>query len=181
MRIVFIGPPGSGKGTQSVRLAEALGVERLSTGDVLRDARKAGRISGEFLDEGRLAPPGMVEELVSEWIREPARQHGFLFDGFPRRVEQAEELDKLVAELDTRLDAVLLFDVAEDELVRRLAGRGREDDNYWIIRQRLKEYAALTEPLADYYQTHGILRRIDAEGSPEQVYDRMVAALGGLP
>jgi len=181
MRIVFIGPPGSGKGTQSVRLAEALGVERLSTGDVLRDARKAGRISGEFLDEGRLAPPGMVEELVAEWIQEPGRKKGFLFDGFPRTVEQAEQLDKLIAELQAPLDAVLLFDVSEDELIRRLAGRGREDDNYWIIRQRLKDYASLTEPLADYYQEHDLLRRIDAEGLPEDVYDRMVEAIGGLP
>lgn len=184
MRIVFLGPPGAGKGTQSARLADALGVTSLSTGEVLRAAREsdtpAGREIAARLDAGQLVSDDLVLRIVADRLAEADCRHGYLFDGFPRTLPQAEELDKMLADHSTRLDAVVLFEVAEEELLRRLASRGRSDDNVQLIRKRLKDYAALTEPLADYYSERGLLRRIDAAGSPDEVFARISEALGGI-
>ncbi|MEM8866479.1 MAG: adenylate kinase [Planctomycetota bacterium] len=182
MRIVFIGPPGAGKGTQSVRLADALGITCLSTGEVLRDAREgdtpAGREIAKRLDAGELVSDDLVLRIVADRLAEADCRHGYLFDGFPRTLPQAEELDKLLADHRAKLDAVVLFEIDEEELFRRLASRGRADDNVELIRQRLKDYAAITQPLAGYYEERGLLKRIDAVGTQDEVYQRVCNALG---
>lgn len=184
MRIVFIGPPGAGKGTQSVRLADALGITSLSTGEVLRAAQAsdtpAGREIAARLKAGQLVSDDLVLRIVTDRLADADCCHGYLFDGFPRTLPQAEELDKLMADHNTRLDAAVLFEAGEEELLRRLAGRGRADDKEELIRQRLKDYAALTEPLANYYESRGVLRRIAAVGTPEEVFSRIEEALGGF-
>ncbi|MEM9186963.1 MAG: adenylate kinase [Planctomycetota bacterium] len=181
MRIVFLGPPGAGKGTQAARLADKLGVTSLSTGEVLRDARQsdtpAGREIAARLDAGQLVSDDLVLRIVADRLAEADCRHGYLFDGFPRTLPQAEELGKLLEDHNASLDAVLLFEVDEEELFRRLAGRGRSDDNVELIRQRMKDYAALTAPVAEYYDRQGLLRRIDAVGAEDTVYGRIEEAL----
>lgn len=177
MRIVFIGPPGAGKGTQSVRLAEELGVLRLSTGEVLREAREAGEPlgveAGRFLDQGDLVPDGLVVPLVADRLERTDCSHGYLFDGFPRTIDQARELDRLFAARGSALDLAVEFVIPEDELFRRLSKRGRSDDSEETIRQRLRVYAALTRPLAEYYEHRKMLAQIDAVGTQEAVYARL--------
>lgn len=181
MRIVFIGPPGAGKGTQSLNLAESLGVRRLSTGEVLRESRAAGEPLGiaaaKYLDRGELVPDDVVVRLVAERLEKYDCRDGYLFDGFPRTIEQAQQLDALLGACGAPLDAALEFVIPEDELFARLSKRGRSDDSEDTIRQRLRVYAALTGPLSDYYQTRGLLRRIDAVGTQEQVRGRLTEAL----
>ncbi len=185
MRIVFIGPPGAGKGTQSVRLADTLGVTCLSTGEVLREAQRtntpAGREIAARLAAGQFVSDDLVLRIVNDRLADADCRHGYLFDGFPRTLPQAEELDKLMADHGARLDAAVLFEIGHDELFRRLAGRGRADDTETLIRKRLQDYANLTEPLIDYYQKSGALRRVDAQGDPDEVYARIESSLGIAP
>ncbi|MEM6330663.1 MAG: adenylate kinase [Planctomycetota bacterium] len=182
MRIVFIGPPGAGKGTQAARVCQALGIACLSTGEVLRQAQAsdtaAGREIAARLEAGELVPDDLVLRIVTDRLADTDCHHGFLFDGFPRTVPQAVELDKLMDDHHTRLDAAVLFEVGEQELLDRLACRGRADDKKELIRQRLRDYAKLTTPLAEYYQQRGVLHRIDAAGTTDQVYGRIARALG---
>lgn len=181
MRIAFIGPPGSGKGTQAARLAEELGVTALSTGEVLRAAQHsdtpAGREIAARLAVGELVSDDLVLRIVADRLAEADCRHGYLFDGFPRTAPQAVELDRLLEDHGAKLDAAVLLVAPEEELLRRLASRGREDDNTEQIRQRLRDYKALTAPLADYYQERGLLTTIDAVGTPEEVYQRLRRAI----
>src|SRR5262249_44404414 len=140
MRIVFLGPPGAGKGTQAQRLKVYLDIAHLSTGEMLRDAEEAGSELGceaaRFMNAGRLVPDEVVVGIVGERLSEKDCAHGCLFDGFPRTVPQAEELDRMLAERGMPLDLVLALDVAEPELVDRLLARGRPDDDRETIRER---------------------------------------------
>lgn len=181
MRIVFLGPPGAGKGTQSERLADALGITSLSTGEVLRSATEsdtpAGREIAARLDAGQLVSDDLVLRIVADRLDEADCCHGYLFDGFPRTLPQAVELEKLLEDHNAQLDAVVLFEIDHNELFRRLASRGRSDDNDDLIRQRLKDYAAITEPLAAYYEQQGLLQRIDAVGTEDEVFARIAKAI----
>lgn len=181
MRVVFIGPPGAGKGTQSIRLAEALGVTKLSTGEVLREARDAGaelgKLAATYLDQGELVPDEVVTQLVAERLTGSDCANGYLFDGFPRTLSQAESLDELLADQGLPLDLALEFVIPEDELFGRLWKRGRSDDSEEVVRQRLRVYAEMTRPLADYYDERGVLRRVDAVGTFDEVYERVMAAV----
>jgi len=181
MRIVFIGPPGAGKGTQSIQLAERLGIPHLSTGDLLRAACREGTPIGkqatEFMQSGRLVPDDLVQEILVERLEQDDCQAGYVLDGFPRTVVQAENLDEMLAENGKPLDLAVEIRVEYGRLLRRLVERGREDDTLDVIKKRLQQYNDLTKPLLDYYQQRDVLHVIDGHGSPEEVFTRILAAV----
>ncbi len=179
--VIFLGPPGAGKGTQAARLAEELSFKKLSTGDILRDHVARGTPLGlqakPIMDRGDLVPDDLILALIREELSDRV-----VFDGFPRTIPQAEALDRLLEETGTRLLGVVLVEVPEEELLRRLLKRaeleGRSDDNEETIRRRLQVYREKTEPLIQYYEKTGALRRVDGLGTPDEVYARIRAALG---
>lgn len=181
MKIVLIGPPGAGKGTQADRLVQRYNLAHLSTGDMLRAARDAqttvGRKADPYMSKGQLVPDEIILELVAERLQQPDCQRGYLLDGFPRTVAQAEALDRLLGEQSTPLHAVLELQVPEEELFERLAGRGRTDDQPAVIRQRLASYRRQTEPLLEYYAKAGLLETIDGVGAVDDVFQRIKAVL----
>ena len=180
MRIVLLGPPGAGKGTQAVKIAEKLGVPQISTGDLFRHNISAGTQLGleakKYLDAGDLVPATLTNALVDDRLNDSDVAGGFILDGFPRTVEQAEALHDMLERRNLKLDAVLEFRVPEEELVARLAGRGRADDTEDVIRNRFKVYREETAPLLDYYAHE--LKTVDAVGSLDEVFDRALRALG---
>jgi adenylate kinase len=181
MRIVFIGPPGAGKGTQAERLVARYELAHLSTGDMLRAARDAqtdvGRQADEYMSKGELVPDKIIVQIIAERLSQPDCQAGYLLDGFPRTIAQAEALDRMLGERNTPLDVVLELQVPEEELFNRLAGRGRADDKPEVIRQRLVAYRRQTEPLLEYYEKAGLLKRVDGLGSVDEIFDRIKAVL----
>jgi len=184
MRIIFIGPPGAGKGTQAERLLEYLKVPHLSTGDMLREAvaRKTpeGLSAQEYMNRGDLVPDSVILSLVGRRLSEPDCAAGCLLDGFPRTVAQAESLGELLAASNQPLDGVMELRVDEEDLIQRLAQRGRADDQPDVIRQRLVAYHKQTEPLLSFYRHLGLLHSIDGAGSPDQVFARIQAVLDHL-
>jgi adenylate kinase len=185
MRIVLLGPPGAGKGTQAVRIAEHFGAADIATGDIFRanvaEGTPLGRVAQAYIDRGDLVPDDVVIEMVMERLSEPDCDGGFVLDGFPRTVAQAEALDRRLAEQDTPLAAALDFEITEDELFRRLAGRAsqlhRSDDSEQTIRHRLEVFASKTRPLIDYYARRRLLIRVDAIGPVDEVTRRILDAL----
>lgn len=181
MRIVFLGPPGSGKGTQAQRLKDYLGIAHLSTGEMLREAGRAGTALGakaiHYMQAGQLVPDDVVVGIVVDRLEKPDCSQGCLFDGFPRTLPQARALDETLNARNKPLDIVLALKVPEKQLVERLLARGRMDDNRDTIRERFRQYNRLTEPLLEYYQQRGILRCIEGEGTPEEVFSRIKAAV----
>ena len=209
-KLMMLGPPGAGKGTQAQRLAERLGVPQISTGDMLRAAKKSGSELGlkaaTFMDRGALVPDEVVIGIVEESLKSPQVSGGFILDGFPRTVEQAEALDRL----GVKLDAVLNIEVSEETLIERLGGRRaclncgatyhivhhpsatsgvcdrcghktvlRPDDEPEAIRTRMKVYAESTEPLIAFYRDRGELVKIEGNRSPEQVEQQILAEIEG--
>jgi adenylate kinase len=206
LRIVFLGPPGSGKGTQSEVLRERLGIPQISTGDMLRAARKAGTKLGReaegYMNAGKLVPDAVVIGLVEERVQDPDAQKGFILDGFPRTAAQADALDALLGQLGKPLDRVVQIDVPKDLLVERSVLRRtdkrtgriyhlkysppppdaeleqRADDQEDTVKKRIAEYEAVTQVLSPHYEKLGLLRRVDGVGNPEVITARVLEALG---
>ncbi len=210
--LIFIGPPGAGKGTQAQRLCAKLGVPQVSTGDMLRAARKAGtelgRKADEFMVKGLLVPDEVVIGLVQERIAQADAAGGFVLDGFPRTVAQAESLELMLSRASKRVDHVVLLEVPDELIVERITGRRvgetsgrifhlkydpppspdrgeggerllqRADDREDVVRKRLAEYSALTAPLVAWYANKGLLRRVDGVGALDDVTAALFRAIG---
>ncbi|RJQ69512.1 adenylate kinase [Pseudonocardiaceae bacterium YIM PH 21723] len=179
MRLVLVGPPGAGKGTQAAVLCRELGIPHISTGDLFRanigEETELGQLAKQYLDSGELVPDSVTNAMVEQRLSDADAQGGFLLDGFPRNVAQAEVLGELLLKADTKLNAVLNFDVDEDVVVERLLSRGRADDTEDIIRRRQQIYREETAPVLNYYRD--IVVTIDAVGEVGEVTDRALKAL----
>ncbi len=191
MRVVLLGPPGAGKGTQAQIIAGELGVPAISTGDIFRanvsGQTELGVAAKGYMDAGDLVPDEITVAMVKDRLAEPDAKVGYLLDGFPRTIAQAEQLRTSLDELGQHLDRVLELVVEEEELVRRLSGRRmlvggewvqRDDDKPETVRRRLEVYREQTAPLSGFYEAEGLLARIDAIGTIEEVTARAMTALG---
>ena len=180
MRLVLLGPPGAGKGTQAEKLAEKLQIPHLSTGELFRqninNRTKLGLEAKGYLDAGDLVPSELTNELVDDRLSNSDADGGFILDGYPRSVQQAKALHDMLERRGTRLDAVLEFRVPEDVLLERLKARGRADDTDEVILNRMKVYRDETAPLIEYYSSE--LRTVDAVGTVDEVFARALQALG---
>ena len=190
MRVVLLGPPGAGKGTQAQVIADRLGVPAISTGDIFRanvsGKTELGLQAKSYMDAGDLVPDEITVAMVKDRLAETDAKGGFLLDGFPRTIAQAEQLRDSLQELGQGLDCVLELVVDEEELVRRLSGRRvlvdgewvqRDDDKPETVRHRLQVYREQTAPLSGWYDTEGLLSQIDAIGAVEEVTERAMTAL----
>ena len=180
--LVLLGPPGAGKGTQAQVLCERLKIPAISTGDMLREAvaegSELGRRVQDIMASGALVDDGTMAEVVRERLAKPDARQGFLLDGYPRTLPQAETLEGILDGMSEELDAVLLVEVPEGELVRRMLLRGRADDTEVVVRERLRVYREKTEPLIGYYRERGLLRPIDGDRPIEEVTAQVLDDLG---
>ena len=181
-RIVFLGPPNSGKGTQAVRLADKLGIPAISTGEMLRSAVASASRLGErvkdILASGKLVDDDLMAEVVRERLAQGDAAGGFLLDGYPRTRPQAVTLQHILDERGVALDDVVLIDAPTEVLVARALGRGREDDREEVVRRRLAVYHEQTAPLVEIYQAQGLLRRIDGDQTIDEVGRQILIAVG---
>jgi len=180
VRVVLLGPPGAGKGTQAEKLAENLEIPHLSTGALFRHnistGTKLGLEAKRYLDAGDLVPSELTNELVDDRLNDPDVGEGFILDGYPRSVPQAQALHDMLERRGIQLDAVLEFRVPEDTLFERLKARGRADDTDDVIRNRMNVYRDETAPLLEYYNSE--LKTVDAVGTVDEVFARALQALG---
>jgi adenylate kinase len=202
--IVFIGPPGAGKGTQAKKLEEEKGFIQISTGDILRanvkEQTELGKKAKEYMDAGQLVPDELIIAMIEDKLKELGNKD-IILDGFPRTIKQAEALDELLSKFNRNLDAVILFIVDDSEVIKRLSGRRvdpktgkvyhivfnpppegveviqRDDDKEEVIKKRLEVYHSQTAPLIDYYSQKGNLIKIDASQNPDEVYKKLVEAI----
>lgn len=155
-RLIFLGPPGAGKGTQAVKVAESCQIPHISTGELLREAvaqqTELGKKAKGYMDRGELVPDDLILGMVRDRLSQPDVANGWILDGFPRNVDQASFLDNLLAEIDQDCDSAVNLEVPDEALIQRLLGRGRQDDNEETIRRRLEVYREQTAPVIDYYR-----------------------------
>ena len=214
LNLILLGPPGAGKGTQAERITEDFDLPYISTGDMLREAVKTGtelgRQAKSFMDQGELVPDEVIIGVILDKVEAPEAADGFILDGFPRTIAQAEALDDAFAKLGRELTATILLEVPDDELVRRLSGRRvspagrpyhvdfnppkvagkcdvdgsdliqRDDDKPEVVRNRLDVYHRQTSPLVEYYEDKGLLRRFDGTRPPTEVHDHIRATISTL-
>jgi adenylate kinase len=184
-RMLIIGPPGSGKGTQADRICEGLGIVAISTGDIFRANVKGetplGLEAKKYMDNGDFVPDSVTNRLVRDRLAQPDVAEGFLLDGYPRTTAQVDELDDILASINSKLDVVVQLTADDEELVKRLLGRaletGRSDDNEAVIRHRLDLYREQTEVVVSRYAERGILTRVDGLGDIDDVTARLMAAI----
>ena len=185
MRIVLLGAPGSGKGTQAVRLVEQLELPHISTGELLRSAVEAGTELGQkaktVIDRGELVSDDIMLGLITQRLSRDDAKNGFILDGYPRNITQAKALDEILERQGQAMVEVLHIDVDAELLLQRIAGRaaeeGRSDDAEEVVRKRLRIYAEQTAPVVEYYATKGVLSRVLGEGSVEEVFQRIMSVL----
>lgn len=207
MRIIFLGPPGSGKGTQSQNICKDYGIKQISTGDILRynvkEQTELGKIAAEFMNKGELVPDNIMIDIIANELKKPDYKKGFLLDGFPRTIPQAEALDGMMTRMGLKLNCVLVLEVPHDEIIQRISLRRvdrktgkiyhllfnppmpdedvdlyqREDDKEETIRRRLMVYESQTKPLIKYYSSMGLAFKINGVGDFKEVYDRIVKVL----
>lgn len=174
MNLVFFGPPGAGKGTQAQRIVADFGIPQISTGEILRAAvangTPLGKQAGPLMAAGKLVPDELVIGIVEERLKEKDCQKGFLLDGFPRTIPQAESLQGVLAKTGKRIEHVVSLEVPDSVIHERMKGRGRADDSPETVQKRLDEFRKLTAPLKAYYEKQGLLRTIDGVGSLEDIY-----------
>ena len=203
--IIFLGAPGAGKGTQAQRLSEEKGFIQVSTGDILRanvkNKTELGKKAKEYMEAGQLVPDELIISMIEDELRK-LEGKDIILDGFPRTVKQAEALEDLLKKLGRSLDYVILFDVSDEEVIKRITGRRidpktgkvyhmiynpppadvkviqREDDKEEVVKKRLEVYHSQTAPLIDYYEKKGILVRIDASTDPNKVYEELIKVIG---
>jgi adenylate kinase len=194
MRLVLLGPPGAGKGTQAMRIVSRLAIPQLSTGDMLREAVASGTASGlrvkHIMDRGELVPDDVVVSVIASRIDHSDAANGFILDGFPRTLTQAQALDQELAARGVKLDAVLELEVEEDALLDRIRGRAEEaankgepvrgDDNPEVFKTRLDVYRAETAPVTEYYRSQGLLSIVDGLEPIDVVTEELAAALAAL-
>lgn len=184
-RLLIIGPPGAGKGTQAARISEALGIPAISTGDIFRAnvgaKTELGVLAQSYMDRGEYVPDSVTNDMVRSRLAEADAQGGFLLDGYPRTLDQVHALDDMLSATGDALDAVLMLDVDFDAVIGRLVERGRElgrsDDTEETIRRRIEVYAEQTAPLVALFEERGLLRRVDGMASIDEVTAALLAAL----
>lgn len=176
-RLIFLGPPGAGKGTQAQLLAESLEIPHISTGEILRTAIAKSTPLGEkaksFVDKGELVPDDLLLDLIRDRLNQPDAQQGWILDGFPRNLSQATFLEKLLQELEQNFDCAVNLDVPDEVLITRLLSRGRHDDDQETIRRRLEVYRHDTEPVIGFYRERSSLRVIDGARPVDQVTESL--------
>jgi adenylate kinase len=185
MRIVLLGPPGSGKGTQATMLVERLGLPHISTGALLRNAAKRGTELGlqakAITDKGELVPDDIMSDMIMERLSRDDVAVGFILDGYPRNIAQAKSLDVMLECLDMPADEAIHIDIDPEQIIKRIAKRakeeGRDDDTVETVRNRMRVYAEQTAPVADYYEERGILTRVLGDGPKEEILQRILAGL----
>jgi adenylate kinase len=188
LNIVIFGAPGSGKGTQSEKIAERYGLQHVSTGEILREeiasSTELGKLAESYMSKGELVPDHVVIEMLEELIVKKSDAKGFIFDGFPRTVPQGEALNQLLQRHGERVDAVISLEVAEEELIDRLLRRGaisgRVDDNRQTIESRLNVYYRQTAPLKDFYRSQGLLKEVVGVGSIDEIFESIVEEIDSL-
>lgn len=186
LNLILFGPPGAGKGTQSNLLIEKYGLTHLSTGDVFRynikNETELGTLAKSYMDKGELVPDEVTVNMVKDFLVRHTDSKGFIFDGFPRTLEQGQALDQMLTESGTSVTAMICLEVKEDELVKRLLERGKtsgrvDDQNEETIRNRFKEYTDKTAPLASFYSDQNKFSSVHGMGSVEEIFERLCSAI----